>query len=363
MLNMESEMSHKPLVSVVMIFLNAEAFIEEAIASVFSQTYDRWELFFVDDGSTDGSTDIAVRYAEQYSDRVFYLEHPGHENRGMSASRNLGISSAKGEYIALLDSDDVWLPRKLQEQVAILNGSPEVGMVYGSSEYWRSWTGNLEDGQRDYIPDLGVQVDELYEPPTLLTLLYPLGVASAPCPSDILLRREAVKHVGGFEESFRGFYEDQAFLTKVYLKERVFVASACWDRYRLHSESCSAATAKAGEYHSVRLLFLDWLAEYLSEEKVEDKDVWHALQEAQLHTSKKHIQILERRLWVRNKRLTELEESLQKEHKKSQRLRKQSRHLRMQVQQLDRALQSIQASKAWKLLSEVRRVRAKILGR
>src|SRR5829696_811917 len=102
-------MNSKPLVSSVMIFFNAERFIREAIESVFAQTYDNWELLLVDDGSTDDSTQIALHYAEQYPERVRYLEHPGHQNRGMSASRNLGVSQAKGEYIALLDADDVWL--------------------------------------------------------------------------------------------------------------------------------------------------------------------------------------------------------------------------------------------------------------
>ena len=66
----------------------------------------------VDNGSTDRSTDIALQYAAHYPGRVRYLEHAGHQNRGMSASRNLGIKNAAGAYIALLDADDVWLPQK-----------------------------------------------------------------------------------------------------------------------------------------------------------------------------------------------------------------------------------------------------------
>src|SRR5215207_11709928 len=110
-------MTSKLLVSSVMIFLNAEKFIEEAIESVFAQTYDNSELLLVDDGSTDDSTQIALRYAERDPEKVRYLEHPGHRNRGMSASRNLGVSHAEGEYVAFLDADDVWLPYKLQRQV------------------------------------------------------------------------------------------------------------------------------------------------------------------------------------------------------------------------------------------------------
>src|SRR5215207_7546630 len=135
-------MNSRPLVSSIIIFLNEERFIEEAIESVFAQTYDNWELLLVDDGSTDGSTQHALQYAERYPGKVRYLEHPGHQNRGMTVSRNLGVDHAEGEYIALLDADDVWLEHKLEQQVAIMNSHPEVGMVYGNQQYWYSWTGD-----------------------------------------------------------------------------------------------------------------------------------------------------------------------------------------------------------------------------
>src|SRR5687767_202156 len=121
-------MKRKPLVSTVMIFFNEEKFLPEAIESVFAQTYDNWELLLVDDGSTDGSTQIALRHAEQCPEKVRYLQHGEHRNRGASAARNLGISNAKGEFIALLDADDVWLPHKLDQQVEILTSQPEAAM-------------------------------------------------------------------------------------------------------------------------------------------------------------------------------------------------------------------------------------------
>src|SRR3990172_11731590 len=124
-------MSEKPLVSVIIIFYNEERFIEEALECVFAQTYTNWELLLVDDGTTDNSTAIAQRYAEKYPEKVYYLEHPGHQNRGMSATRNLVIANAKGEFIAFLDADDVWLPHKLERQLAIIESQPDAAMVYG----------------------------------------------------------------------------------------------------------------------------------------------------------------------------------------------------------------------------------------
>lgn len=276
-------MSSKPLVSGIIIFLNAEKFIQEAIESVFAQTYDNWELLLVDDGSTDSSTAIARRYAEQYPEKVRYLEHEGHQNLGMSASRNKGIRNAKGEYIAFLDADDIWLPPKLERQVAILEAQSEAAMVYGSTQMWYSWTGNPEDIQRDRGRKLGVQPNTLVKPPTLLTIFL-RGEAETPATCGVLVRRDVIESIGGFEEAFRGMQEDQAFFAKICLKAPVFVESGCWDRYRQHPDSSCYVAIKKGEFHptkmsSTYLTYLHWLEEYLSEQGVKNTEVCQALQE------------------------------------------------------------------------------------
>ncbi len=250
---------------------------------MLAQTYDNWELRLIDNGSTDTSTKIALRYTEQYPQMIKYFEHEGHKNRGACASRNLGCSYSKGEYLAFLDADDVWLPHKLKQQVAILNMWPEAGMVYGATQQWYSWTGNSEDIHRDFIKKPGIQSNMLVRPPTLLSVLYPLGNGTEPGPSDIILRREVIERVGGFEESFNGIYqlfEDQVFLSKVYLKESVFVAGECWDKYRHHSDSCVSTVIKAGKYHTVRNTYLNWLEEYLFKQGISNTDIWKALRKA-----------------------------------------------------------------------------------
>ena len=269
-------MNSMPLVSTVLIFLNAERFIEEAIASVFGQTYKNWELLLVDDGSSDRSTDIARRYAREHPERVRYLEHEGHQNRRMSASRNLGISHAKGKYLALLDADDVWLPGKLERQVAILEANPDAGMVYGASLYWRAWTTSAEGAAEDSIPALGVEAETLFHPPTLLSLQL-AGTACSPCPSDVMLRHDVVTAVGGFEDGFDDLFEDQAFFAKVKLHAPIFVSGECWDKYRLHPDSHCAVAAKQGRVPSARRSYLEWLGAYLTEHGVRDDGVWRAL--------------------------------------------------------------------------------------
>jgi glycosyltransferase involved in cell wall biosynthesis len=274
-------MSSTPRVSIIIPFLNAEKFIQEAIDSVLAQTYDDWELLLVDDGSTDTSTAISLLCAAQHAVKIRYIEHNGHQNRGACASRNLGVRNSKGEYIALLDADDVWLPYKLERQVAILDSRPEAALVYGATQYWHSWTGNPEDIGRDYVPDLGIESDTLVRPPALLTLSLE-SKAPTPCPSDILLRREIVERVGGFEESFHGvrqLYEDQAFLAKVYLEAPVFVASECWDKYRLHSDSCVSVAKRTRQKYAVGLFYLNWLENYLAEQGIKNIEIRKALRD------------------------------------------------------------------------------------
>lgn len=104
----------QPLVSVVVPAYNAEKYIEEAIRSVQSQTVGDWELIAVDDASGDRTKDIlAALAAEDARIRVIGNE----KNRGVAVSRNRGLDAARGQYVALLDADDVWLPDKLRVQI------------------------------------------------------------------------------------------------------------------------------------------------------------------------------------------------------------------------------------------------------
>ena len=250
-----------PRVSVIAIFLNEERFISEAIESVLAQDFRHFEVILVDDGSTDESTTIARDYTARYAPVIRYLEHPGHQNLGQSASRNLGLAAARGEFVALLDADDVWEKTKLTEQLAIMNAFPELGMVCGAARYWSSWNGG-----NDVIVPTGHRYNAIILPPEAALALYPLGEADAPCPSDLLLRREVVTSVGKFEEHFAGprqMYEDQAFLIKLYLATPVYFSDRVWLNYRLHADSSMAEAISQGRYHEWRFYFLNWLEAYL----------------------------------------------------------------------------------------------------
>jgi glycosyltransferase involved in cell wall biosynthesis len=269
-------MAHPPQVSVIIIFLNAVDFLQEAIDSVLEQTYDRWELLLVDDGSVDGSSQIAMRFADENATKIKYFEHEGHRNLGMSAARNLGIRQARGEYLAFLDADDYWLPNKLEAQTSILELQPEAGMLFGSTKYWFSWTGRPEDEPRDYVPSLSIPTHTLFHPPQLL-LLFMQGKAEVPCTCSILVRRTVAENVAGFEESFRGMYEDQVFYAKLCLATPVLATDDCLAWYRQHPKSNYSTAIDSGQTHVLRYRFLKWLETYCHEKRVGDQRVWEAL--------------------------------------------------------------------------------------
>ena len=247
-----------PRVSVVVIFLNEERFIEEAVRSVVDQTLTDWELILVDDGSTDESTRIAQDLAVKDS-RIRYIDHPAHQNRGMSASRNLGVAHTSAPSIAFLDADDAWEPDKLAEQVELLENMRDVAMVDGAILYWSSW--DPASTSADRVVLTGGIADRRLDPPEALLALYPLG-PGAGAGTFGLVRRSAFEAVGGFEERFRGLFEDQAFLAKVFLRYPIYISSRAWYRYRQHDASCCAQTSRK-DYWRTRGAFLEWLETYV----------------------------------------------------------------------------------------------------
>ena len=270
----------EPLVSVVVCFFNEKLFLEEAIQSVFSQTYERWELLLVDDGSTDESTAMAKDYAATYPDKIRYVDHPYHQNMGVSASRNAGARKCNGSYIAFLDADDVWLPDKLSFQLNIFRDHPEVTVVVEPSLYWSSWK---DEKVTDELIPVGVS-EGIYRAPQLTVALYPLGQGAAPCPSSIMVQRAVLRRCS-FEDMFRGIlqmYEEQAFLAKVYLKETVYVSAVCHNRYRQRPNSLASLTRESGNYDRVRSYYLYWLRDYLLAQPVRYKSVQRLLRRAQM---------------------------------------------------------------------------------
>jgi glycosyltransferase involved in cell wall biosynthesis len=254
-----------------MSFLDSARFMREAVESVMAQEHTDWELLLVDDGSTDESTDFAQSMAHADPARIKYCEHLGHANRGLSESRNLGLAHATGTFLAFLDSDDLWLPQKLSQQLSILCERPNVGMVYGPLVFWYGWTGDPADMKRDFVVPMGGVYDAVVPPPKQL-LRQIESRDGLPGMCSVLMRRQTALDVGGFEPSFPGMYEDEVFFSKIALRWPVYIISEAYDLYRQHADSFSAKAYRRGEYsmrpgaeNKARYFYLQWLESHVRE--------------------------------------------------------------------------------------------------
>jgi glycosyltransferase involved in cell wall biosynthesis len=197
-----------PTVSVVVPTYNRARMLHRSVESVLAQTYEDFELIVVDDGSTDHTRNVANSYDD---DRLTYIRHG--ENQGASAARNTGIEHASGEYIAFLDSDDEWLPRKLERQVAALERRPP--------EWVAVYCGV------DIADDAGI-LTEFARAAGLCRLAETEGAeGGAELVKDVLLDRlhtsagstllvkaNVVDAIDGFDDSFQRF-QDPEFLIRV----------------------------------------------------------------------------------------------------------------------------------------------------
>lgn len=252
----------QPLVSVVMPVFNRVSFLDEAIESVLAQTYTHWELILVDDGSSDGSFEKETAWAARFPDKIRCIAHHNRVNLGISATRNRGTQTARGSYIACLDSDDLWVPQKLEKQIEIVNRHPEVGLIVGSTLYWYP-----DKPHMDRLLLAGGPNDTLIQPPRLFYEMYPMGTGTAPSMNTVLLRKDVIDRIGGWEEDFRTTYEDQAMLIKVYLSAPVYIASDQGDIYRQHPASIMSTELAGVRYFRKRYQFLKWLETWMKEEQ------------------------------------------------------------------------------------------------
>jgi glycosyltransferase involved in cell wall biosynthesis len=175
-----------PLVSVIMPAYNAERFVARTVESVLSQTYRNLQILVINDGSTDGTVDIVESFARKDS-RIRVLHQP---NLGAPAARNHGIKESKGEYIALIDADDIWHIEKIQAQVEFFQrSSPSVGLVY-------SWSVIIDEKDN---PLTGITHE--YSGDVLAELLYSNFVGNG---SSAMIRRSCFQEVGDFNLCLRG---------------------------------------------------------------------------------------------------------------------------------------------------------------
>lgn len=262
--------AESPLVSAIIIFKDEERFLEEAIQSVIDQTVHDWELILVDDGSVDRSGQIARAAATRRPGEVRYVQHEGGVNLGMSASRNLGLSEARGRYVAFLDGDDVWLPQKLADQITDLESHPEAAMTVAPLLRWLQWTGEPDAGDHESLMGVGRKkfgthrfAGKVVPSPRLARLML---ADDYYIPGGALIRRQVFDDVGRFETAFRGMYEDAVMMLKICLAYPVYVSDEIGYLYRIHPDSCTQRTSSDAEIDRARARYLDWVGDYLDTE-------------------------------------------------------------------------------------------------
>lgn len=184
-------MPELPLVSVVIPTRDRRQLLTRALDSVRAQTYSNLEIIVVDDGSTDGTAEYL---ATQSDVKVIALE----TNLGGAAARNRGIATAAGQFVAFLDSDDEWLPTKLERQVATMAGAEKVGAVY-----CRHFNHDDVTGVRSQAAG------------PLYTGVITEDLMAGRCPRTVslfLVRRIALESIGGFDEKLAGFQDTDLWI-------------------------------------------------------------------------------------------------------------------------------------------------------
>ena len=194
------QIQDNPLVSVVIPCYNRETFIADAIESALAQTHQNLEILVVDDGSSDGTETVIKRYLND--PRVRYFKHE--TNRGIPAARNTAIRQARGEYVALLDSDDMWLPNKVEAQLRVFSRdlARQVGLVW-SDAYFKDNLGNTETGGASVPDDIGSLPPEIF-----LKRLFQQNFIIA---QTVMVRRSCFDKVGLLDEMLTGGSDDYDF--------------------------------------------------------------------------------------------------------------------------------------------------------
>ncbi|MDT0557344.1 glycosyltransferase [Ichthyenterobacterium sp. W332] len=240
-------MSEDPLVSVIIPTFNRAMYITDTLDSIINQTYTNWECLVVDDGSTDNTKELVLKYTEK-DYRIKYLKRTKEFSKGSNGSRNYGLSQSKGEYIAFSDDDDFWLKNKLERQIPIFKKYPDVGLVTCDIEYvnrdgLRSGRVICQTGNHGYIFE---QI--LFK--NRLSMVTPI------------LKREVFNKVGEFNTNF-SIYEDWDYWRRVAYYYPFYSVKEVLACYRLHDSNTMLKVNKNPfeQYYRYRALtkaLLEW---------------------------------------------------------------------------------------------------------
>jgi glycosyltransferase involved in cell wall biosynthesis len=225
---------NNPLVSVIIPAYNAEAYISEALESVFAQTYRPFEIIVVDDGSTDKTAEIVKNYQTSKTTKTneTNLIYIYQSNSGPSKARNEGMKVAKGDYIAFLDADDLWTPMKLEKQVNYMLSNREVFLVFGDMMIFNEQGVVVESTfKKNGYPECDRRGKVLNAFERLIERNYiPSGT--------VLLKRDCFEKVGYFDENIR-HGEDYDLWLRISLMFHIGCIPEVLRLKRIHGDSLS----------------------------------------------------------------------------------------------------------------------------
>ncbi len=214
-----------PTVSVIIPTFNCAQFLPFAIDSVLKQTYPDFEMIIVDDGSTDNTPEIIKPYLVNHPSKIKYIWQP---NKGLAIARNTAINNSTGEYIALLDADDAWLPDKLELQVKILNEKNETGLIHSNITYISEKGGILSSPPRNPQILSGNIFTDIF-----------LRKENIACPT-VLFKRKCINEVGLFDENLtRLGCEDRDLWLRILKRFNAIYIDKSLSYYRLRHGSMS----------------------------------------------------------------------------------------------------------------------------
>lgn len=233
-----------PFVSICVPAYRADRYIESTLDSVRAQTYTHWELIVVEDGSQDCTQMIVNTLAARVVQPVRYLRHA--ENRGLPATRNTGIEAARGDWIALLDSDDLWMTDHLESLVRKLDEG-DADLVHAGSILFQSDSGKF---LQERTPTPGMIADF---PGSLFRGEYIIQ------PASVLLRRDLWRSVGGFDPAFRYVEDRDMWLRCARAGARFAYTGKLTCLYRKHGTALSTHAAEMAEASAAVFdKHLDW---------------------------------------------------------------------------------------------------------
>jgi glycosyltransferase involved in cell wall biosynthesis len=244
--------SDYPFISVVVPAFNAERYLGSCIESVLSQTYLRWELMLVEDGSTDATPEVISAYSAK-DPRIRGHHHSGHQNRGVAASRNLAIKNSRGTHIATLDADDEWLPEKLELQLQSLASSPDTDLHFAKTLCVGP---DGEPARHPEWPDRNWFFGHAPQPgPVVLPFdSFLTGKIGIPTPT-VCARKQAVVDAGGFPENLHYQIEDSALWGMILQSGKAVFLDRVLARYRVHDQNYTASLDSRSTIDSYWVLY------------------------------------------------------------------------------------------------------------